>query len=143
MILGVTGHRTIENYDKLYLSIVEKLKEFNPEHTISGMAIGFDQLFSVICIRLSIPFIAAIPFKGQEKTWPNHIQKQYHKILDKAKEVVIVCDGDFSKEKFQIRNEWIVNNSDEMLAYWNGQNSGTGHAVRYASGISRRVTNIY
>lgn len=25
---------------------------------ISGVAIGFDQLFAVICIRLSIPFIA-------------------------------------------------------------------------------------
>ncbi len=143
MILGVTGHRRIENYEKLYVSIVEKLKEFNPERTISGVAIGFDQLFSVICIRLSIPFIAAVPFKDQEATWPEHIQKQYHKILNKAKEVVIVCDGGYEPKKFQIRNEWIVNNSDEIMAYWNGKPSGTGNCIRFATGLSRRITNIF
>lgn len=143
MILGVTGHRTIENYDKIYISIVKKLKEFNPEHTISGVAVGFDRLFSVICIRLSIPFVAAIPFKDQEATWPEHIQKQYHKILNKAKDVVIVSDGGYEPKKFQIRNEYIVNNSDEILTYYNGKPSGTGNCVRYAIGLSRRVTNIY
>ena len=143
MILGVTGHRVIINYDKLYLDIVNFLKESNPEYTISGVAVGFDQLFSVICIRMSIPFVAAVPFNGQEKMWPEHVQKQYNKILNKAKEVVIVSPGDFDKEKFQIRNEYIVNNSDEMLAYWNGKNSGTGNCVRYAKGLYRRINNIY
>lgn len=143
MILGVTGHRQIINYDKLYLSITDTLKEFNPEYTISGAAIGFDQLFAVICIRLSIPFIAAVPFEGQECKWPEHIQKQYHKILNKAKEVVIVSEGGFTKEKFQIRNEWIVNNSDEILAYWNGKNSGTGNCINYAEKLSKRITNIF
>lgn len=143
MILGVSGHRQIENYDKLYLSITNKLKEFNPEYTISGVAVGFDQLFAVICIRLSIPFVAAVPFKDQECKWPEYIQKQYHKILNKAKEVVIVSDGSFTKEKFQIRNEYIVDNSDEILCYWNGKSSGTGNCINYAERISKRITNIF
>jgi len=143
MKLGFTGHRIIVNYDKLYLSIVEKLKELNPECTISGMAIGADQLFSVICIRLSIPFIAAVPFEGQECKWPTHIQKQYNKILSKAKEIVIVSEAGYDKDKFQLRNEWIVDNSDEMLAYWNGKGSGTGNCVKYANNLYKKITNIY
>lgn len=143
MILGVTGHRDIINYNRLYLNIVDYLKLNNPEYAISGVAVGFDQLFSVICIRLSIPFIAAVPFKGQESKWPEHIQKQYHKILNKAKDVVIVSDGKFYKDKFQIRNEYIIDNSDEVLAYWNGQNSGTGNCVGYAQKLYRKITNIY
>lgn len=143
MILGFTGHRRIENYEKLYPAIVGKLKELNPKHTISGMAIGADMLFAVICIRLSIPFIAAVPFKEQESKWPEQIQKQYYKLLNKAKNVVIVSEGEYDPKKFQIRNEWIVDNSDEMLAYWNGKQSGTGNCIRYALEISRKVTNIY
>ncbi len=126
MILGATGHRIITNYDKTYLAIQNHLNELEPEYTISGVAVGFDQLFAVICIRLNIPFIAAVPFIGQESKWPDHIQKQYHKILTKAKEVIIVSSGDFSKEKFQIRNEFIVNNSDKILAYYNGKTKRNG-----------------
>lgn len=86
-------------------------------------------------------FVDSVHCVDQESCWPEHIQKQYHKILDKAKEVVIVSTGEFSKAKFQIRNKWIVDNSDEMLAYWNGENSGTGNCVRYAQQISKRITN--
>lgn len=143
MILGFTGHRQIDNYKKLYQSIVANLNELKPEHTISGMAVGSDQLFSVICIRLSIPFVAAVPFKEQEKFWPDNIKKQYFKILEKAKEVVIVSEGGFSKNKYQIRNEYIVNNSDLMLAYWNGTNSGTGNCIEYTESQNKKYINVY
>ena len=143
MILGFTGHRQIDDYDRLYKSIVTNLNEIQPTHTISGMAIGADQLFSVICIRLSIPFIAAIPFKDQEKFWPDNIKKQYFKILEKAKEVVMVSEGGFTKNKYQIRNEYIVNNSDIMLAYWNGADSGTGNCIKYTESQNKKYINVY
>jgi uncharacterized phage-like protein YoqJ len=142
MILGATGHRIITNYNATYLSIQNKLKELSPEHTISGMAIGFDQMFAVICIRLGIPFIAAVPFVGQENTWPDNIKIQYDKILTKAKEVVIVSPGEFSKEKFHIRNEWIVDHSDKILAYYDGSPSGTGHCYKYASKMNKEIFRI-
>lgn len=139
MILGFSGHRVITNYNATYLAIENKLKELNPTETISGMAVGADQLFSVICIRLNIPFVAAVPFVGQELKWPEKIQKQYFKILDKAKNVVIVSDGEYTNKKFHIRNEYIVNNSDEILAYYNGSDSGTGHCVNYATKVKKKL----
>lgn len=143
MILGVTGHRIITNYNATYLAIQNNLTELNPEHTISGVAVGFDQLFAVICIRLGIPFIAAVPFIGQESKWPEHVQKQYKKILTKAKEVVIVSDGEYSNEKFIIRNEWIVNNSDKLLAYYDGSvRSGTGNCFNYAKKMDKEIIRI-
>ena len=142
MILGFTGHRAITNYNSTYLAIEHYLKELNPNHTISGMAIGSDQLFAVICIRLGISFIAAVPFVGQESKWPLHVQKQYFKILDKAKEIITVSDGTYSNEKFHIRNEYIVNNSDKILAYYDGSPSGTGHCVNYATKNSKEIIRI-
>lgn len=142
MILGFTGHRIITNYNSTYLSIKHYLEELKPEHTISGMAIGSDQLFAVICIRLNIPFIAAVPFIGQEIKWPLHIQKQYFKILDKAKEIVTVSSGGYSNDKFHIRNEFIVNNSDKMLAYYDGSPSGTGHCFNYANEMNKEIIRI-
>lgn len=143
MILGMTGHRVITNYNATYLAFQNKLNELNPQHTICGMAIGADQLFAVICIRLGIPFIAAVPFIGQEFKWPENIQKQYFKILDKAKEVVIVSEGNFSSEKFMIRNEYIVNNCDKLLAYYDGSpRSGTGHCVNFANKMNKEIIRI-
>jgi len=143
MILGFSGHRNITNYKATYLSFQNKLKELSPEKTISGMAVGSDQLFAVICFRLGIPFIAAVPFIGQECKWPENIQKQYFKILDKAKEIVIVSDGEYSNEKFKIRNEWIINNCNKLLAYYDGSiRSGTGHCYNYANKINKEIIRI-
>lgn len=142
MILGFSGHRVITNYNATYLSIQNHLKELNPTSTISGGAIGSDQLFAVICIRLGIPIIIAVPFIGQENKWNESAKKQYYKILDKAKEVVIVSEGEYSNEKYQIRNEYIVNNCDKLLAYYNGSSSGTGNCFRYAEKINKEILII-
>jgi uncharacterized phage-like protein YoqJ len=143
MILGMTGHRTIINYNATYLAFQNILNELKPEYTICGVAVGADQLFAVICIRLGIPFIAAVPFVGQECKWPEHVQKQYKKILTNAKEVIIVSDGDYSNQKFHIRNEWIVDHSDKLLAYYDGSvRSGTGNCYNYAKKINKEIIRI-
>lgn len=143
MILGFTGHRIITNYDDTYLAFKNNLNELSPDYTISGGAIGADQLFAVICFRLNIPFIIAVPFIGQESKWPEHVQKQYFKILDKAKEVIIVSDGQYTNEKFKVRNEYIVNNSDKILAYYDGSiRSGTGHCYNYANKMNKEIIRI-
>ena len=106
---------------------------------IIGMALGFDQWAAEICIELSIPFTAAVPFVGQESRWSYFSKQHYQKLLKAASDVVVVCEGDYRPFKLQKRNEWMIDRCDELIAAWDGSNGGTANCVRYARSIDRRI----
>src|SRR6185436_11792631 len=91
MIVAFTGHRPdkLGGYDlpnpiyiKVCQNIAEHLKLLKPDKTISGMALGVDQWAAYISYKLRIPFIAAIPFEGQQTRWPRKSQNTYIKLLN-------------------------------------------------------------
>jgi uncharacterized phage-like protein YoqJ len=141
MILGFTGHREFSHSEKEIAKFLKLfLTRMKPNKTISGMAIGFDQLAARVCVSLDIPFIAAVPTKSQPDRWPKHVQEKYHKILKKAVEVVYVDTlEDYSNpndnfiDKLFNRNRWIVDNSNKILSYYmNTGRGGTADTIRYA-----------
>jgi uncharacterized phage-like protein YoqJ len=141
MIIGCTGHRKFSHDQKLILSATkEMLQKFAPTEVISGMALGYDQLVVDACLELKIPFVAAVPCKGQERLWSPAQQEQYRKYLELASRVVMVDDGDYAPWKMQKRNQWIVNNSSLMITYWNGDKTGgTANCLRYAKQVKKPV----
>jgi uncharacterized phage-like protein YoqJ len=151
MIVACTGHRPdkIGGYklpNPTYLHICrhidEVLTQLQPQKCISGMALGCDQYFASVCIKLGIPFVAAIPFLGQEKAWPAASQKTYHLLLNKAAEQVIVCEGGYAAHKMQVRNQWMVDHCDKLLAIWDKSPGGTGNCVKYAESINKDIIYI-
>ena len=146
MIIGVSGHRALIYNETLYKLVYDKfssmMQEIKPEKVITGAALGFDQLVAEVCIELNIPFIAAVPFLGQENQWNNAQKDKYNILLSKAAEIKIVSEGSFSKEKFQIRNKWIVDNSDNMIVYFTGQSGGTKNCIDYAKSINKPIRYI-
>ena len=150
-IVSATGHRPnkLGSYDlpnPIYNYVCKEteriLKELNPDKCISGAALGYDQYFMNVCFRLGIPVIAAVPFIGQEKMWPEKSQRMYHKLLEKAESVVIISEGGYSAQKMRIRNEWMSNNSDIVLACFDGSRGGTGNAVAYAQSKNKKIIFI-
>jgi len=119
------------------------LAKFNPSLVISGMALGWDQALASAAFRRSIPFVAAVPFKGQESKWPEASQNMYHFMLSKAQEVVYVSEPGFSAHKMQVRNEWMVDHSDYVLALWDGSSGGTMNCIRYANSVGVTVMNVW
>lgn len=149
-IIAVTGHRPNKlnneyNMDgpcSLYIknSISQIIKEEKPTKLISGMALGVDMIFAMIAIENNLPLIAAVPFVGQEKIWPQKSQKIYNDILSYAKtEKIIVCEGGYSAYKMQKRNEYMVNNCDKIIAVFDGSDGGTGNCVKYAKTINKEI----
>jgi uncharacterized phage-like protein YoqJ len=144
LIVAFSGHRPnkIGGYklpNPTYNYICQQLKTtlelLKPSKAISGMALGIDQWAAYICSQLGIPFIAAVPFIGQEKAWPKESQDIYHKLLKKASEVVIVSEGDYSAQKMQIRNQWMVDRCNKLIAVWDGTPGGTHNCMQYAKSI--------
>lgn len=140
MIIAFTGHRPNKlggyNPNPLQTWVKDQIRVYlqdrKPTKVISGMALGVDQWAAEIAISLEIPVIAAIPFVGQEKAWPQQSQLEWRNLIKKCERVVIVSEGGYSKQKMQIRNEWMVNNCTELCAIWNGTAGGTGNCVKYA-----------
>lgn len=150
MIIAATGHRP----DKLggYSdAIAEKLMRLawgallseRPEGVISGMALGWDTAVARAAIMLGIPLIAAVPFKGQEHQWPALAQYDYRKLLARAARVEIISLGDYSARAMQRRNEWMVDESNRLLALWDGSSGGTANCVAYAGRKDREVINLW
>jgi uncharacterized phage-like protein YoqJ len=114
-----------------------------PSKMILGFALGWDTALAHACVRLNIPFIAAIPFVGQEKPWHKEAQETYHLLLSKAIEVVIVSPGVYHPGKLSRRNEWMVDRSTAVLALWDGSKGGTANCVKYAEKVSVPVFNVW
>jgi uncharacterized phage-like protein YoqJ len=145
-----TGHRPdklggYDNFDleKLCCFATYCLVKMSPTRVISGMALGWDQAIAVAALNLQIPLTAAVPFKGQERTWPDRMKEAYHSYLEKADEVVIVCEGDWHPYKMQLRNEWMVDHSALVLALWNGSKGGTANCIRYANKVKKPIINVW
>ena len=152
MIVSFTGHRPDKlggfvlpnpTYLRVCQKIDAKLKELKPEKIISGMALGIDQWAAFISHKQNIPFLAAVPFLNQECKWPQASQATYRKLIKLAMEIVIVSEGGYSAAKMQIRNEWMVDHCDMLLALWDGSPGGTGSCISYAKLIGKPTTNLW
>lgn len=113
-------------------ALIDKLK---PECIMSGMALGIDTMWAVLAIKNNIPLIAAIPCRGHSSQWPPQSVKLYNRLInDPLCTQVLVTDSDYTPQCMQTRNEFMVDNSDELIAVWDGTPGGTGNCVRYANG---------
>jgi uncharacterized phage-like protein YoqJ len=145
-----TGHRpdklggySDEARDRLEQFAMVYLRHYAPECFISGMAQGWDQACAYACTVLGVPWIAAIPFEGQESMWPEAARKRYTRLLEGAKRIQCVSQAGFSKRAMQARNEWMVDNATDVLALWDGSSGGTGNCMRYAMDQDKRGVNLW
>lgn len=152
MILSFTGHRPdkLGGYgpsrirDGVLVEMLKLLRELKPEYAISGMALGVDQWAARCCVHLGIPFVAAIPFGGQELLWPKTSQEAYHRLLKQARSVKVVCGDEIDRvPAMQVRNEWMVDNSDLLLAVWDGSSGGTANCVKYARLMGKPIIQLH
>jgi uncharacterized phage-like protein YoqJ len=151
MIIAFTGHRpdklggyNLPNSTYMYVcqQLDKTLRELKPDKVISGMALGVDQWAAFVAIKLGIPFIAAIPFEGQEKKWPLASQTAYNTLIQKACDIVVVCEPGYAAYKMQLRNKWMVDQCDILLGVYDGTTGGTYNCIEYAKLINKQIIII-
>lgn len=150
--LCFTGHRRVpgKSYgewlgvDKTVMDIIRAAYIKGFRDFICGGAIGFDTLAATAVLEVmreyNINLIMAIPFRNQPDKWPTEVQDNYHTILSQADEVVYVDEkfempnaGIYASHKMFIRNKYMVNESDAMVACVSDvSTSGSAHCIRYA-----------
>ncbi|MFF2532305.1 SLOG family protein [Brevibacillus sp. NPDC058079] len=146
------------------LAVLEKLIiEEGMTRFVSGGALGYDTLFfwCVNHLKKKYPHIenvVAIPFLNQWIAWIDTLPiavEWYHTMIKTADHVIDVARHSdyatnqdrgqkpihldyYSKEKMNKRNEFMVDQSCYLLAYYDGSPRGTGQCIRYAQ---RNYTN--
>ena len=143
MIMGVTGHRELGHTpEEIRERFLEMILKHKPTKVITGMAIGFDTIVAQVCVEFGIPFIAAVPFENQDSIWPQADRDIYRELLTHAAEVKLVSPGGFTNWKFLTRNEWIVDNSNILVAYMNEKVGGTAHCYDYGVRVGLPIENL-
>lgn len=155
-----TGHRPnkLHGYDpktegnqkmlwKLRDEIVNHIETYNVETFISGMALGIDMWAARIVLKLkeiypSIKLVAAVPCKNQTNKWAEKSKKEWNYIIEKCNDVHYVSKEEYTAWCMQKRNEWMVDNSDYVIAVWDGSKGGTGNCVKYAQKQIKYITTI-
>lgn len=149
MILAATGHRPekLGGYAertrwRLIMLAVDYISDANPDRIICGMALGWDQAVAEAAVECGIPFVAAVPFRGQEHKWPLARQRHYDRLLSAA-ETVEVISPYADSTPYQHRNEWMVDRASKIVALWDGSWGGTFNCVRYAEKRRVPVDNLW
>lgn len=115
---------------------------------IAGGAIGVDTYASQLVIEAkasnpSIKLYIAVPFRGFTKYWSNAQRIEYADIIRKCDGFKVICDKP-SKHAYHVRNSFMVDRADLVIAYWSGKRSGGTYAtVQYAQQTHTPVVNCY
>lgn len=103
---------------------------------ISGCAMGVDIWAGEIVLRKrnenpTIHLVAATPWPGFASRWNEEWKAQYDNLLRQADLVVNVSEH-YHRGVFQKRNCWMVDQSNRVIAYYNGATGGTKNTIDYA-----------
>lgn len=131
-------------FKRVMTSIIEKAIENGYTYFISGMALGVDMICAEIVLELkkkykNVMLECAIPCINQEKKWSSFQQERYRNILKKADVVNYVSETEYTNTCMNDRNNYMVEQSDVVIAVWNGKPSGTGNAVKMAKNAGKKV----
>ena len=126
MRLIVSGHREekIATYDHHWISVqlTSLVGILKGTHGVSlaysGMASGVDLYFCKACQIQKLPFIACIPFDGQELQMTEEAQNARAEYIKMASSVM------------HVKNSWMVEHCDIALVVWDGNKGGTHNVVQ-------------
>ncbi len=124
-----------------------KLAEENCTTFYCGMAMGFDLLAGEAVLSVKNVFanplklVCVLPFKGQGKGFPTYWKEKFQKVIEKCDEIIVLSEK-YHMGCYQERNIYMVDNSDYVITWFDGQKGGTQNTLRYAKKRGRQIFNV-
>lgn len=133
-------------FQKHLFTTIESLIDDGCRTFYCGMAMGFDIIAAeaVLYFRGKIPninLICVIPFEEQEKAYSQAWKNRYNFILQACDEVILLSK-EYHNGCYQNRNKFMVDNSDYVVTWYDGQAGGTRNTLLYAQKKKRTIVNI-
>ena len=113
---------------------------------ITGMAMGTDIWAAEIVLdkkktNKKLHLICALPHPGFENRRSMTEKMRFNKIIQRADLVKEINDHYFNG-CYQVRNKWMVDKSNLVIAVFNGYKSGTKNTVDYAVSKNIKIDNV-
>ena len=123
--------------------LLRLITEQNVRHFISGMALGVDTYAAQAVLQLkeiypAVTLECAVPCRGQENRWSRADRAVYADILSRA-DCVTVLQERYTPFCMQLRDAYMVDKADLVLAVWNGSRGGTAYTVSCARKRGRTI----
>lgn len=146
MIVAITGHRARDcrSEEDVRTRFRQVFEVFSPQHIICGAANGVDLWAADEARLLDIDIWVARPWAGHSPVAGD--EQLYSRVIEAASRVVNVDESPkyLGPWMYHNRNEWMIDNSTHVLAYFNGKEKGGTYAcLRYARRAGRPIRNIY
>ena len=137
-----------ERFENALFEQVLSLAENGCNRFYCGMAMGFDIISAetVLAVKNAFPkpleLVCVLPFKNQSYNFSKDWKERFNSVLEKADEVIILNEK-YISGCYQQRNIYMVDNSDYVITWYDGQKGGTENTIRYALKKERQVFNIH
>lgn len=151
MKIGMSGHQDIPPQAIAFVkqgitSVVSRLTD--DLVGVSSLAVGADQLFASIILEHGGRLHIIVPSEGYETTFPESDDlNRFRLLLKTADRVETLNYPEPSKEAFFAAGHRVVDNSDLLVAVWDGKpaegRGGTADIVHYARSCGTKVEVIW
>lgn len=126
--------------------IDQAIRKDGVDYFIAGGAIGVDTDFAETVLQFrdhvheQIRLEIAVPCPNQDLKWAAEDKERYKRILDSADLVTTISDH-YTRFCMQKRNEYMVDKSDIVFAFWNNTitEGGTWNTIQYAKKKQKRI----
>ncbi len=143
----VTGHRDIPQEKLAFVETalrneIQNALDDGYKHFISGYAKGVDLIFTRIISEFKNEYLitleAAIPYRNRLKTPDTEFQK-----LIKCCDILKIHTEKYTNGCFMVRNRYMVDNSERIIAVYDGRSyGGTAATMNYARQLNRELIEI-
>lgn len=138
MNLGVTGHRPDRLHGQshlIYKWCETQIINYKPTFCLSGMAGGTDQLFASAALSNNYPLWCLFPYRKDVE--------YLNAFIDQATRITYTQEK-YSKDCYFLRDKYLVDNSDVLLAVWDKKEiGGTWFTIKYARSINKPIVFYY
>ncbi len=114
----------------------------------SGVARGIDLWAAQAVLDLKekypdIKLFCVKPVENQGDNFPEEDRLVYESVISRADSVLCTSTG-YSRDCYAVRNRYMVENSEKLIAFVNNYRSGTGQTINYArrTGIMTDITDL-
>jgi len=143
-----TGHRTYDgNRNEELEAAIRELYARGYRTFLCGMAVGFDLAAAEVALSLrnelkGLQVVAVVPFEGMQLRFYESQRALFERVTHGADEVITLATR-YSASVYALRNNYLVDNSTAVIAYFTGEKGGTAYTVRRAVKKLAYIINIY
>jgi len=149
MVAGITGHQRLgSNAATVWVrrQVRTILENHRVTQGVGSLAIGADQLFAAVLLKMKIPYVAIVPCSLYAETFSKTDLPKYLYFLRRACNIRELPFEKPSEEAFYEAGKIVVRDSDLLIAVWDGEPArglgGTADMVEYAKGLRKLLVQV-